>query len=327
MTRNRLCYAILLPFLAVSASAKPKGPAPKKASKETARAIDELQGKFKWAMTVDEVRAMLETEVRKRHDEEWKKAVGDAFAQDRINQTIREESARFAKTYIEFKGQKTPWEVSLIDREFAHGNEESMLVIEEAQRKQRRFLFFYQGKLYKQLIAFDKELFAGKDFDQFAQIIQDRYGHGIAKYTLNRKGEQILEHLEWPPSGSSLLRAVDQSNFYDTFCLVIEDRSVAHIVAPRHKENAQQVGSSALVREIQAPDKVSGDINADIVDRITGRGKGAASSQEPTNLVSEQPKINAPTPVAAPAGAEPTPAKAPAPAKKKKDGKLDDLEL
>src|SRR5262249_20834064 len=158
--------------------------------------------------------------------------------------------------------------------------------IEESQRKQRRFLFFYGEKLYKQMIAFDKELFSGKDFDQFAQIIQNRYGRGTAKYSLNRKGEQVLEHLEWPPSGKTLLRAVDQSNFYDTFCLVIEDRGMASVVAPKHKENAlaQEGHSSALVREIQTPEKVSGDANGDIVDRITGRNK--AQPNEPTNLVS-----------------------------------------
>ena len=318
---------------APAAAAKPKGaPVPKQASKQTARAIDELQGKFKWGMTVDEVKKLLEDEIRKRHAEEWKKVVGQPAAQDALSAQIRQEIAKIEKSFIRFKGQKTPWEVSIVDREFAHGNEESMMLIEEGQHKQRRFLFFYGDKLYKQFIAFDKELFEGKNFDQFAQIIQNRYGRGQAKYALNRRGEQVLEHLEWPPTGITLLRAVDQSGFYDTFCLVIEDRHVAQTVAPKHKENATAGGGASLVREIQSPEKVSGDANSDIVDRITGRSKAAATSEEPGQLVNEPSKITAPP---ASAGGSSTSSgaaeSAPAPEKKKpakqQKGKLDDLEL
>src|SRR5262249_22092718 len=260
MKRTSVLVAMSILSMVASAGAKPKGKAaaPRQASKETARAIDELQGKFKWGMTMGEVKKLISDEIHKKYAEDWKKAVGNAYAQDKINQEISDETRKIEKSYIDFKGQKTPWEVSIIDREFAHGNGEAMLVIEEGMHKQRRFLFFYNEKLYKQFIAFDKELFQGKNFDQFAQIIQNRYGRGVAKYKLNRKGEQILEHLEWPPSGATLLRAVDQSNFYDTFCLVIEDRGVSQVVAPRHKENALGEGAgSAIVRDIQAPEKVS----------------------------------------------------------------------
>jgi len=274
-----------------------------------------------------EVKKLISDEIHKKYAEDWKKAVGNAYAQDKINQEISDETRKIEKSYIDFKGQKTPWEVSIIDREFAHGNGEAMLVIEEGMHKQRRFLFFYNEKLYKQFIAFDKELFQGKNFDQFAQIIQNRYGRGVAKYKLNRKGEQILEHLEWPPSGATLLRAVDQSNFYDTFCLVIEDRGVSQVVAPRHKENALGEGAgSAIVRDIQAPEKVSGDVNSDIVDRITGRGKG--SEETPPPAASEPARISN-----SPSSAPPQPAtqekKQPAktPAKKDTGKKLEDLEL
>jgi len=46
------------------------------------------------------------------------------------------------------------------------------------EKDQRRFLFFYNGKLYKQFIAFNAEhkAFAGKSFDDFAEVIQARTG-------------------------------------------------------------------------------------------------------------------------------------------------------
>lgn len=334
MRRTSVLLAISFLFTAGYAVAKPKpkkaaggGPAPKQASKETARAIDELQGKFKWGMTPDELRQVLDSEIHKQYAEDWKKAVGKPAEQDEISHKIRDRLERINKTFVEFNGQKTSWEVSIIDREFAHGNGESMLYIDEGERKQRRYIFFWNGKLYKQMIAFDADLFQGKSFDDFAGIIQGRYGRGQAKYKLNRKGEQELQHLEWPPSGTTLLRAVDQSGFFHTFCLVIEDRNVSSIVAPKHKENAM-VGDTqgGIVSEITRPEKVGGDSNADIVDQITGRGKGASSSEEPVH-VSEPSKLNP-----EPAPFDATPAKSEAPKKEKpapkKDKKgLDDLEL
>src|SRR5262249_45135391 len=134
--------AIFLLISAVSGAGKAKGgkaSSPGKASAQTARAIDELQGKLKWGMTTDEIKKMLQEDVQKRHAEDWKKAVGNPEAQDKINATIKDEVDHVSKSYIEFTGQKTPWEVSIVDREFAHNNAEAMLVIEEGKRSQRRF--------------------------------------------------------------------------------------------------------------------------------------------------------------------------------------------
>jgi hypothetical protein len=112
---------------------------------------------------------------------------------------------------------------------------------------------------------------------------------------------------------------------------VIEDRNVSGIVAPKHKENAL-VGSEGggLVSEIKRAEKVGGDTNSDIVDQITGRGKGASTSEEPVH-VSEPSKLN-PEPTPTPAAkrdepAAPTPKKETPKSKKDKGKGLDDLEL
>ena len=319
---------------------KEKAAPPQKASAQTARGIDELQGKFRWGMSVDEVKKVLTGEIRKRYAEDMKRAASDPIEQDKLSTSMSDDLKRIEASYIEFIGQKTPWEVSIIDAEFAHGNQEAMLVIAEGEKKQRRFLFFHEGKLYKQFIAFDKELFAGKSFNQFAQVIQGRYGRGTAKYALNRKGEQVLDHLAWPPSGASMLRAVDQSNFYDTFCLVVEDHRVAPQFADKHRAHSSlgQGVTSPLVHEVAKPESVQGDVNADIVDRITGRNRNKASKnlpatirQEPSRLdptvvperpLDRQPSIREEVPLEAPSGSSNKGASKP-----KKKGALDDLEL
>src|SRR5204863_3912549 len=130
-----------------------------------------------------------------------------------------------------FDGQTTGWDVSIIDREFAHKNDESMMVIWE--KDQRRFLFFWQQHLWKQFIAFNAEhpAFAGKTFDDFAAIIQRRYGPAAMTFRkLRTSDEQTLDHLEWPPAGDFGLWAVDLTMFYGNHCLALMQKSVMPIV-------------------------------------------------------------------------------------------------
>ena len=91
-----------------------------------------------------------------------------------------------------------------VDRpgEFAPRNDESMMMLWE--KDQRRFLFFWHDKLYKQYIAFNAEhpVFAGKSFDDFAKLIQNRYGPAEMKFTaMKTKNDMKLDHLEWPAAG------------------------------------------------------------------------------------------------------------------------------
>ena len=82
------------------------------------------------------------------------------------------------------------------------------------EKDQRRFLFFWHDKLYKQFIAFNAEhpVFAGKSFDDFAKLIQNRYGPAEMKFTQMRPSDDMkLDHLEWPASGDYQLYAIDQS--------------------------------------------------------------------------------------------------------------------
>src|SRR5262249_30482863 len=140
------------------------------------------------------------------------------------------------------------------------------------------------------------------------------------KYMLNRKGEQVLQHLEWPPSGTTLLRAVDDSNFYDTFCLVIEDRTVSVAVAPKHKENADS-SQSAIVGEIQKKDKIPGDANSDIRDPIPGPNQDSS----PAPATSEPSKLSPSGEASPPAQDKKSGGKDKS--DKKKDDKMKDLEL
>ena len=91
-------------------------------------------------------------------------------------------------SYVTFDGKKTGWDVSIVDKEFSQRNGESMLVMWE--KDQRRFLFFWNDKLYKQFIAVDAQhpVFKGKSFDDFVHLIEGRYGQPEMKFSQRWEG-------------------------------------------------------------------------------------------------------------------------------------------
>lgn len=261
------------PSLAKKPVAKKAAPAPvKEAAPETARAISELAGKFKWDMSPDEAMKIVTDEITARFDERVQKENIPA-RQDKVLRERNDALSKMKESYVKFDGQKTGWDVSLVDHEFAHKNNESMLVIWE--KDQRRFLFFQNDKLWKQFIAFNAEnpIFKDKTFDDFADLIQKRYGPAAMTFRKQRTSDdQLLDHLEWPPSGDYVLWAIDLTTFYGNFCLSLMKKSAMAVVEKGREENSPHHGNgNAVIDSITKGDEVKTDSNADIVDEITGR--------------------------------------------------------
>jgi hypothetical protein len=237
------------------------------------RAISELAGKFKWGMTPDDVYKILGADLHKKYEELIKKEA-DVYQQDELRKKEKEDLDKVKASYIKFDGNKTGWDVSIIDKEFHHYNDESMVVLWELD--QRRFLFFWHGKLYKQFNAFNAEhpIFAGKKFDDFAKLIQNRYGTAQIKFAnMRTKDEAAFDHLEWPVSGDYLLWALDLSTFYGNFCLSLTQASqISAITKARADHPAPKLGaSSTLIDAVTQPQQAQGDPNADVVDDVLGR--------------------------------------------------------
>lgn len=270
--RRSLVIALLLcvPALALAKGKKASG-SKSKAQAPSTRAIGELMGKFKWGMAPDDVIKIIAAQIHEKYVEPMK-ATSDVYQQDQLRQKEADEVKQVRDSYVKFDGRKTGWDTSIIDKEFVHRNDESMLVLWE--KDQRRFLFFWHDKLYKQYIAFNAEhpVFAGKSFDDFAKLIQDRYGPAEMKMaTMRTKDDVTLDHLEWPPSGDYTLWAIDQSSFYGNFCLKLSQTSVlAGLEAGRKEHRVAQGGHSAIIDAVTAPEQNKGDPNADIVDDILG---------------------------------------------------------
>src|SRR5882724_10219938 len=135
-------------------------PAPKRAmpvSAEHRKALAKLGGGFKFGMTRDEVIAVFSKQLDEEYDERIK-ATTDIPTQDRLRRDKKNEVNRLQQSYVSFEDAKpSPWDVSIVDAEFAHNTGEAMLERWEKQGglNQRRFFFFFDGKLWKMFISLD----------------------------------------------------------------------------------------------------------------------------------------------------------------------------
>src|ERR1044071_1459779 len=141
---------------AVQAGPRPQ-PAARKAKQRTPmtpehkKALAELFGGFRSGMTKDEVIAVFSKQLDARYEDQIK-ATTDVAAQDRLRRDKRNEVTRLQQSYVGFEaGKPSPWDVSIVEDELAHNTGESMLERWENQggKNQRRFFFFFEGKLWK----------------------------------------------------------------------------------------------------------------------------------------------------------------------------------
>lgn len=263
--RARLLVGLSL-ILFGSAAVARKGSSPSK------RAMGELSGKFKWGMSPDDCVKIIATDISAKYAEKMKLEL-DVFKQDQLRKDEKEEIENVRKSLVKFNGTKTGWDTSIIEREFSHNEDESMLVMWE--RDQRRFLFFHDDRLYKQYIALNSEhpAFAGKTFGDFAKLMQDRYGRAEMKlHSMRTRDDVTLDHLEWAPSGEYTLWAIDQSNFYGNFCLKLMQTNTVASMEKKHMERFRNAGAHhSLVDAVTGPQQIKGDPHEGVVDDIVGK--------------------------------------------------------
>jgi hypothetical protein len=247
---------------------KVKGPAPIAKAAE----IKELKGDYTWGMTPQQVKDKLFAKIDENYKERLEKSRLDPAKSDGIRQQVKADKDRITKSFVKFEGHTPGWEVSIIDEEFVPSNGESMLVYLEA--KQKRYFFFSGESLFKMFVAFDKEVVQGKSFADFGELMQQKFGRAQpVNRTVVTHGmrEQVLDAFLWRSAEGDGLRLVDRSKFYDVYCLVIYDRSVADRQAEVKKTNAAKVPTGSFVDSVITDKSSDRDENDNVIDRITGK--------------------------------------------------------
>jgi hypothetical protein len=300
--RSLLC-AVLLAAAGASARAATAPKAKKPAGKSAAPVastdeVTKLKGDFKWGMTPDEVLAKMVEKVDASYEDRLKKTANDPTKQDRVRKEMMAEEEQVKKnSLVKFDGQKTGYDVSIIDQEFTHGNHESMLVGKDANAS--RYFFFVDDRLYKMYIAFDKDMLSGKEFRQFGQMMQARFGKAREVFVDERSKAGVthkLDHYEWATKGGDTLRLVDRSGFYDVYCLVIADGPAAAREAEVRRAHAKGERADALVETVTNSKTDTRDSNDNVIDRITGQQVHKPGDEPVKDVVVPSPNVHAPTP-------------------------------
>lgn len=197
-----------------------------KVSKKASLAIKRLAEPYKWGLSHTKILKIIEKKLQKEYLPRIRKAKGDPLEQDRLRRDMAAKLKKISSSYVKFTGQKTSWDSSVVDDQFVHKNEESLLVMYE--QDQQRFFFFHNGKMYKHMIAFnaDHPKYKGLTFTKFLNILYQAYGMGQSIWKPDSVGVSQLHHVEWHGQDNYILWALDKSAVYGNFCLVLIDGKI-----------------------------------------------------------------------------------------------------
>jgi hypothetical protein len=258
---------------------------PAKAPLASTKEMEKLKGEFKWGMNLDEVAAVVQQRIEAAYADRIEKSNNDPNKQDRVRKEMRAEIVNIKKNYLAFEGQKSGYDVSIIDQEFAQGVNESLLLAKE--ESSTRYFFFAHDKLYKMFIAFDKEMLQGRGFSEFGAMMQGRFGKAREVFIEQKADPKTdsktdsktkagpkkkLDHYVWGSKGGDALRLVDRSEFYDVYCLVLYDAETETRQAEARK--AQDKGPARrdpLVEAVTGAPVNDRDPNDNVIDTITGK--------------------------------------------------------
>ncbi len=277
-------------FTATGAEAEKKKKGKKKDAAPASAQIAESMGDIKWGMTKDEVMEKFLGKLRDKYRPLLGKTK-DAVEEDRLRQEAKNEIDAIKKSYVEFDGKSTGWNVSFLKGEFTHGNDEAMLVVRDGNSQ--NFYFFIGGKLWKWYKAFDAAVFPAGNFAAFASGVQRRFGPAKDVTGEIQPGEGDRHWLEWQDK-QTRLRAVDLSGFYGFYSLVFEEKQTVDKLATL-RTTKEETGDKrhAMVESVTSERTETNDGSSNIVDRITGRTRQieqAPEASEPAQSASSKGK-------------------------------------
>lgn len=232
-------------------------------------AIAEQMEGLPWGMTYSSVIARFESQVRAAYSEQLKNS-GGLVEEDRIRGNMLRDIAKLKKSYVEFKGQRTGFEGSLIENEFTHNNNESMVMWDAG--KYVEYMFFFEGRFWKRLRAFRKDQINNLDFDAYVGTLQNRFGQG--KEIMSADGQFVT--FKWK-NKDTYMTAEDRSGFYGVYCLVFSARLTEDNLAKLRTNADRNDGStkenvSSMVETVTSGE--SSDHHDAVIDSYTGSAQG-----------------------------------------------------
>ena len=220
---------------------------------------------FRWGISLDEVKKHLTQEIKKSSMDEIQGARDDLEI-DRIRSQMKERIRRMDEGYIEFRGQRTGYEISMIKNDFMHQDQESMLKVDEGG--QQRYYFFKGNQLWK--IIFSYPSYSMKSFTGFVRTIRRKMGKPLKLDIVGKGEDKSIQSAVWKDE-ATLLTVEDQSEDYQKFTIKylsigqgesIEAKLKAHQLEQANKQPEKRRNKIDIFGEDESEDNV--------VDKITG---------------------------------------------------------
>lgn len=270
-----LVSVVLAAFVALcvtsTAAARPKKKGKRKGAKTpTSEQIVGAMKKanIKWGMSKREVTKALVKQLKDHYGPIINK-ISDPVEEDRMRNEANDEIRAIKKSYVEFNGKTTGWDVSFLREEFTHNNDEALMVVRD--KNSQNFYFFMGGRLWKWYKAFDASVFRAASFGQFAQSVQRKFGEARMREGEATPGSGSRKWLEWQDK-TSRLRAIDETEFYGFYCLVFDEKAtVGNLAQLRRNDDGRRKSKHSLVDSVTSTDTADPDDSPNIVDRITGK--------------------------------------------------------
>ncbi|MBU1242311.1 hypothetical protein KKD52_10285 [Myxococcota bacterium] len=214
-------------------------PKPAAVKVDTEASIKALLGEYTMGMTKAEVTLKLKAEIQKYYDGLMAKE-RTAAGKDEVRGRLKTALSKVTKNTMDFTGKESSWNTSIIDDQYAHRNNESMIA--SLGEDQQKFFFFYNDKLYKVFIALPAEQYTGFTFLKFQTTVEQIYGKALEEFEEGITGESELHHLLWKSTSGNLhLWAMDKTGVYGNFILMVIDNPTHEQVLTSRKERGVKV--------------------------------------------------------------------------------------
>ncbi|MBI5502233.1 MAG: hypothetical protein HY907_18460 [Deltaproteobacteria bacterium] len=266
-----LAVAVLVSFAPDAAAQRRRGqtaePAPPPEPTEPNANIVALMNGLTWGMSKDQVVEAVKLEIKNKYWPQIQAVADDAVAEQGLRTRMERDQQRFVDSCVKFDGQQTPWNVSMVDTEFTHNNQEEMCKFDRGDATD--FLFFIRGKLWKIFRTLNQGIGGGgATFEDMRAQLEGQFGTGeemrsVDQYTLVSE----VVGVKWIDSQTEM--ALRTLSLYGVLAVVLTERAtLANLATLRRAvatESDQGSGLTDAVTEGTAQDE-----NSDIVDRLRG---------------------------------------------------------
>lgn len=192
----------------------------------------------------------------------------DPLMIDDIRREYEDQYERVLNSHEQFDGTRTGYEVSVLGREIAAGNDEGMYTLRTDYANV--YFVFSADRLFKTVIAYNESLLGEMPFGEFVEILEAKYGP--ADSTDIEYDEMSLPYLaraEWQRT-ETRLRVENQSNLFGAFILVFSSTDLEDRVS-----------------RLRGPSGASEQTGVSVSDLIQSLGQGGNIEQENSNIADE----------------------------------------